>query len=221
MHVLVFINYWIEKCTVKHWNLYDSDFTSACDSEQQVLSFCPLRVLSDKIPQNFERDWNTESKKFREKKVVAVNIHIMWLLEWSFPLWKFELYHIYLPFTFLQPWTWGWPASAVWRHAIWSTDNKVSGLGLTVPIAYHKALYFFSCVMQNLSLSARSIRDLRLKKLLIDIILSKHIGFPCKISPFFILNNTLVLLLWEVQGNESAEPSNSSMIFPITEEQGT
>ena len=27
MHVLVFINYWIEKCTVKHWNSSNSIYT--------------------------------------------------------------------------------------------------------------------------------------------------------------------------------------------------
>jgi hypothetical protein len=110
------------------------------------------------IPRNLETDWNTDSKKFGGKKgVVALNIHIIRLLAWSFPLWKFESYHIYLPFTFLHPWEWGWPASAVWRHAIWSTDNNVSGLGLTVPIAVlisHGIWLLFLCYTKFIPLSS-------------------------------------------------------------------
>ena len=38
-------------------------------------------------------------------------------------------------------------------------------------------------------------------------------------SNYFVLNFTLVLLLWEAQRSESPEPPNKAMIFPITEEQ--
>ena len=58
VHMLVFINYWIEKCTVKHWKMYIGHYfalsllffrSSACQKKSPLPSQCPLCIVCNSL----------------------------------------------------------------------------------------------------------------------------------------------------------------------------
>jgi len=84
------------------------------------------------------------------------------------------------------------------RHAIWSTENNVSGLGLTVPIAVltsHGSLLLCLCYTKFIPLTSVYMR------FAMEKVSYRHTFFPstsvvhARFLQFFVLNIILVLLL--------------------------